>query len=111
MSDKSLLGELVFDLYPKSKTDALFDLLLPVAVIIVCGYLFSSHSYSTLETIIVLLLVSGVKYNKRRSTWGRGGCFGYLVRVLLLLPLGMVYLPFLVWFSIRKLLGKAEPNV
>ena len=111
MGEKSFLGELVFDLYPHSKTDAIYDLLLLVVVIIISNHLFSDHSYPAMETIIILSLIAGIKYNRRRSLWGQGGCFGYLVRVLLLFPLGLAYLPFLIWFAIRKLMGKAAPNV
>lgn len=122
MSENSIIGEIIKDVYPDSKTGAFFDLLLiALVVFFVSKYMLTQEALQTTDTTektvfigtviyVSASLVAGLKYVWRRSIGG-GGCFGSLMRFIFLLPIGMFYVPFMVTFAIQKLIGKPAPDL
>ena len=115
MSQRSLLGEIVHDIYPINKTGALFDLILfALLAYVVYKSLIQGETTYKAEywgmIYLVWALAAGVKYAYKRNIWGQGGCLGMIVRVALIVPIGFVYAPFMLVFAIRKLMGKPDPD-
>ena len=116
MSDKSFLKEIVDEIYPINKTAAFYDL----ALIIIVAFVFAKALLSEpteyfAESVggvyLAVALVAGIMYSFRRGVWASGGCLGILVRLALCGLIGLIYAPFMLWFAIRKLLGRPAPNV
>lgn len=116
MAGKSLLGEILDEVYPINKTAAFYDL----ALIIIVAYLVwrallseptEYYAESVGGVYLAVAIAAGIKYMIRRNIWASGGCLGMLVRLALCPFIGLIYAPFMLWFAIRRLFfGKPAPG-
>lgn len=116
MAPKSILGEIVEDIYPVNKTGALFDIILfaLLAYVVYKSLLQGETTYKAEYWGMIYLvwaLAAGVKYAYRRNILAQGGCLGMLIRIALIVPIGFIYAPFMLVFAVRRLRGKPEPKL
>ena len=117
MAEKSFFGEILNEVYPATRTAALYDLalLVIVAYIFWKGLLSEPTDYfaeSVGGVYMAVAIAAGIKYSFRRGTWRSGGCHGMLVRLVFCFFIGFIYAPFMLWFAIRRLFfGKPAPKV
>lgn len=106
-NEKNLIEEILDDVYPKKSSEAISDFGILLLGYFVWGLFFRESGTSV---FLVLSVASGIKYFFKRNTWVAGGLLGTLLRIVLVVPLGAVYMPFMVWFAVRRLRGKGKPT-